>query len=191
MIRRPPRSTLFPYTTLFRSRQPWVAFALAQQRELRLDQQRGARQHAQLERRLVVVVEVPAGAEKMIERHLQVVLVAICQVRDPRVEQAPGGAGPRPPFGPERERVAARLLVEGGLAVNLNVVQHELSKQCYVAAALEVQAEEAVYVRTGVQLLQVPNVQDIQVPRLELAVGARQDRCVPQRERPAARGPDP
>src|SRR5258708_28913201 len=23
MIRRPPRSTLFPYTTLFRSRQPW------------------------------------------------------------------------------------------------------------------------------------------------------------------------
>src|SRR2546425_6318213 len=24
MIRRPPRSTLFPYTTLFRSRSPWV-----------------------------------------------------------------------------------------------------------------------------------------------------------------------
>src|SRR3712207_9309879 len=23
MIRRPPRSTLFPYTTLFRSQQPW------------------------------------------------------------------------------------------------------------------------------------------------------------------------
>src|ERR1019366_10774494 len=23
MIRRPPRSTLFPYTTLFRSRRPW------------------------------------------------------------------------------------------------------------------------------------------------------------------------
>src|SRR3989475_11646860 len=23
MIRRPPRSTLFPYTTLFRSREPW------------------------------------------------------------------------------------------------------------------------------------------------------------------------
>src|SRR5207244_2283562 len=96
-----------------------------------------------------------------------------------RVEQAPDGAGPRPPFGPERERVAARLLVEGGLAVNLNVVQHQLPEQRYVAAALEVQAEEAVYVRTGVQLLQVPNVQDIQVPRLELAVGARQDRCEP------------
>src|SRR2546421_3498490 len=30
MIRRPPRSTLFPYTTLFRSRQslgPWVPFS--------------------------------------------------------------------------------------------------------------------------------------------------------------------
>src|SRR2546429_4061191 len=25
MIRRPPRSTLFPYTTLFRSRSAWVA----------------------------------------------------------------------------------------------------------------------------------------------------------------------
>src|SRR5256885_9006088 len=25
MIRRPPRSTLFPYTTLFRSRSPWMA----------------------------------------------------------------------------------------------------------------------------------------------------------------------
>src|SRR5256885_10833299 len=24
MIRRPPRSTLFPYTTLFRSRTPWI-----------------------------------------------------------------------------------------------------------------------------------------------------------------------
>src|SRR5256885_7791106 len=29
MIRRPPRSTLFPYTTLFRSRQPkWLSGAL-------------------------------------------------------------------------------------------------------------------------------------------------------------------
>src|SRR5689334_24006974 len=28
MIRRPPRSTLFPYTTLFRSRCSWVALLL-------------------------------------------------------------------------------------------------------------------------------------------------------------------
>src|SRR2546430_5406458 len=27
MIRRPPRSTLFPYTTLFRSLRPWKALA--------------------------------------------------------------------------------------------------------------------------------------------------------------------
>src|SRR5438445_5258899 len=27
MIRRPPRSTLFPYTTLFRSRQGYIVFA--------------------------------------------------------------------------------------------------------------------------------------------------------------------
>src|SRR5436853_2431625 len=26
MIRRPPRSTLFPYTTLFRSARPWTCF---------------------------------------------------------------------------------------------------------------------------------------------------------------------
>src|SRR5256885_13940879 len=31
MIRRPPRSTLFPYTTLFRSSNPEVADALARQ----------------------------------------------------------------------------------------------------------------------------------------------------------------
>src|SRR2546425_2242357 len=29
MIRRPPRSTLFPYTTLFRSRSPWRVAGLA------------------------------------------------------------------------------------------------------------------------------------------------------------------
>src|SRR5258706_10834220 len=27
MIRRPPRSTLFPYTTLFRSRAPWTTWS--------------------------------------------------------------------------------------------------------------------------------------------------------------------
>src|SRR2546430_12748497 len=32
MIRRPPRSTLFPYTTLFRSRCPWSRRSRARQR---------------------------------------------------------------------------------------------------------------------------------------------------------------
>src|SRR2546426_11722566 len=35
MIRRPPRSTLFPYTTLFRSLPERVHLALRQQQELR------------------------------------------------------------------------------------------------------------------------------------------------------------
>src|SRR2546430_13393372 len=45
MIRRPPRSTLFPYTTLFRSRQilanadmPWPTLRLADSNEVKLDQ---------------------------------------------------------------------------------------------------------------------------------------------------------
>src|SRR3712207_7935169 len=33
MIRRPPRSTLFPYTTLFRSLQPFLAVARAEDLE--------------------------------------------------------------------------------------------------------------------------------------------------------------
>src|SRR5688572_31892797 len=31
MLRRPPRSTLFPYTTLFRSENPWRAIARARE----------------------------------------------------------------------------------------------------------------------------------------------------------------
>src|SRR5688572_31595174 len=34
MIRRPPRSTLFPYTTLFRSWSAWMPFYLATERKL-------------------------------------------------------------------------------------------------------------------------------------------------------------
>src|SRR5258708_14880170 len=34
MIRRPPRSTLFPYTTLFRSLMSWYAYCLTEQRNL-------------------------------------------------------------------------------------------------------------------------------------------------------------
>src|SRR2546425_8455649 len=35
MIRRPPRSTLFPYTTLFRSREPRAVRELADQQQFR------------------------------------------------------------------------------------------------------------------------------------------------------------
>src|SRR2546422_10859453 len=36
MIRRPPRSTLFPYTTLFRSPHAWQAFELYEEDDARL-----------------------------------------------------------------------------------------------------------------------------------------------------------
>src|SRR5260221_4621154 len=39
MIRRPPRSTLFPYTTLFRSRRHRVAGEVVLQREQRVEAQ--------------------------------------------------------------------------------------------------------------------------------------------------------
>src|SRR3712207_8930344 len=43
MIRRPPRSTLFPYTTLFRSRRPGDEPRRAAREQRRRDRARGAR----------------------------------------------------------------------------------------------------------------------------------------------------
>src|SRR2546426_8913218 len=54
MIRRPPRSTLFPYTTLFRSRKPGHRFARAGAEELVARALPGERQQLQQQR---VVVE--------------------------------------------------------------------------------------------------------------------------------------
>src|SRR2546426_3527896 len=48
MIRRPPRSTLFPYTTLFRSHRHEVAVLLERRRGLHADALRGAVGGAQL-----------------------------------------------------------------------------------------------------------------------------------------------
>src|SRR2546422_6637867 len=48
MIRRPPRSTLFPYTTLFRSRR--VAHPEEHARHLLRDRVEGAAEHAQRDR---------------------------------------------------------------------------------------------------------------------------------------------
>src|SRR5947199_2496476 len=54
MIRRPPRSTLFPYTTLFRSRQNLLrrqrANGVRYRARMRRDQRRGQYRSAQLER---------------------------------------------------------------------------------------------------------------------------------------------
>src|SRR2546429_7185678 len=46
MIRRPPRSTLFPYTTLFRSREGVAAFAKVCYEETGIPEQSGNIRHA-------------------------------------------------------------------------------------------------------------------------------------------------
>src|SRR3989449_7456706 len=73
MIRRPPRSTLFPYTTLFRSRRPRGHHAV--QRAPAADQAPAHRHRAQ---------EVPGGlAEERSEEHtseLQSRLHLVCRL---------------------------------------------------------------------------------------------------------------
>src|SRR3712207_9577535 len=55
MIRRPPRSTLFPYTTLFRSEKQGVVF---------LDMDSGLREHEDLVREYFATV-IPANDNKL------------------------------------------------------------------------------------------------------------------------------
>src|SRR5256885_3549813 len=57
MIRRPPRSTLFPYTTLFRSRRPPAARALA-------ERPRGRDHDPTPEQLRALLVVVPARSEE-------------------------------------------------------------------------------------------------------------------------------
>src|SRR3712207_8109441 len=66
MIRRPPRSTLFPYTTLFRSVVVGIGQQLAIVRELPVDQPRGERHAPRLEDDLVR----PHGGDEGIGRRL-------------------------------------------------------------------------------------------------------------------------
>src|SRR2546426_3629751 len=66
MIRRPPRSTLFPYTTLFRSRRPEQGFLILVRLEAG-DAQQGGR-----------------GPARAVERHETIGVVA---VRHPRTGQ--------------------------------------------------------------------------------------------------------
>src|SRR5581483_2691414 len=76
----------------------------------------GARSNPGAKRDLVVVGEVAPGAEKMIERHLEVVLVAVGEIRHLGVERGPGGAPPRsrprqPAARAQGEGVAHRFLI--------------------------------------------------------------------------------
>src|SRR5207245_981113 len=127
-----------------RVREAWVALALAQQRQLRLEQQSGTGEQPDLERRLVVVGEVPAGAEQVVQRNLEVVLIPVGEVRDLRVEQRPCGGGPHAPLRTDGERVARRLQVGRDSARYLDVVQHELGEHGSRSPSLEVETEKAV-----------------------------------------------
>src|SRR2546427_6427908 len=67
MIRRPPRSTLFPYTTLFRSRAPPSIAARARGRSR---PERDAPSLELLDRRLQIGVEGAAPADRVVVHHL-------------------------------------------------------------------------------------------------------------------------
>jgi hypothetical protein len=103
-------------------------------------------------------------------------------VQAPDREGAPGA---------ERPGVAHRLLIGEGVPVYLDVVQHQLPEQRHAAAALEVHPEEAVDVGAAVHLLEHREVQDVEVPRLDAAIGPGEDGAFPQRHRPAAARPEP
>src|SRR5438876_9490071 len=78
-------------------RQAWIAFALSQQGQLRLEQQTGRREHAELEGGLIVIGEVAAGSEAMEQRNLEIVLVARGEIRHLRVTCRPARHLPPPP----------------------------------------------------------------------------------------------
>src|SRR5690348_18096649 len=62
MIRRPPRSTLFPYTTLFRSEERLAVLRLRREQDHDLVDVRGERLLAPL---VGAVEQVPAGADAL------------------------------------------------------------------------------------------------------------------------------
>src|SRR5438034_3422114 len=71
--------------------QAGIALALAQHGDLRPEQQGGPHQHAESRGGLVVVVEGAAGTEAEIQRNLEVVFVAVREVRDLGVVDEPAG----------------------------------------------------------------------------------------------------
>src|SRR5216684_8182077 len=66
MIRRPPRSTLFPYTTLFRSRppRPWIAVFTGWQRPWRVKRARSEEHTSELQSRLHLVCRLLLETKK-------------------------------------------------------------------------------------------------------------------------------
>src|SRR2546422_11255566 len=71
MIRRPPRSTLFPYTTLFRSHETHVQVMRTVAARLREQVERGSRRGADLQTMLRVLVDLGElhDASALLDRH--------------------------------------------------------------------------------------------------------------------------
>src|SRR2546426_5705438 len=80
MIRRPPRSTLFPYTTLFRSIR-----ALAQQRVVQLERRQVALQEVELRHRLERQPPVLAALQRQPVFLQRLVVVALLAERESEV----------------------------------------------------------------------------------------------------------
>src|SRR2546427_9773481 len=105
MIRRPPRSTLFPYTTLFRSERAWRARgrgARDQGRGRLLHQRRGADRHP-----LARGPPEPASVLRRLAGDRRVVVRVALPARGggDRGGALPGGAPPPPlPRGPRGRR---------------------------------------------------------------------------------------
>src|SRR2546430_4428154 len=70
MIRRPPRSTLFPYTTLFRS--------LSQENVFAVGRKRGAVGHARLRRHVDGVVLGDRKSTRLNSSHSQISYAVFC-----------------------------------------------------------------------------------------------------------------
>src|SRR5688572_31479409 len=88
MIRRPPRSTLFPYTTLFRSKPPEVRRAF-----LRHQQARRIRQRQHLERR-----HLDRKSTRLNSSHSQISYAVFClKKKTSRTTSASSASKPRSP----------------------------------------------------------------------------------------------
>src|SRR5205809_5139368 len=122
----------------------------------------------------------------MIQRNVEVVLVAVGEIRDLRVEQLPADwRTAHPALRADCERVARGLEIGRNLARYLDVVEHELTEQRGRRSPLEVDAPESVDVCSTTGLSQRAERGDVEVPGLELAADARQNRRLPERHRPA------
>src|SRR2546427_9167704 len=88
MIRRPPRSTLFPYTTLFRSREQPVRLGLQRLERARLDSRETLDRPAQ--------IDGDRKSTRLNSSHSQISYAVFClkKKKKERVKKAPGAEYP-------------------------------------------------------------------------------------------------